>query len=111
VNGELTMGENIGDLGGLEMAYTAYHLSLKGKEAPVIDGYTGDQRFFLSFGQVWRGKMRDDALRGMLLTNPHSPAMARGTYPQRNIDAWYAAFDVKEGDKMYLKPEERVHIW
>jgi putative endopeptidase len=111
VNGELTMGENIGDLGGLEMAYTAYQLSLKGKPAPVIDGYTGDQRFFLAFTQVWRGKMRDDALRGMMLTNPHSPFMARGTYPQRNMDAWYAAFDVKEGDKMYLKPEERVHIW
>src|SRR5690349_3234010 len=111
VNGELTMGENIGDLGGLEMALTAYHLSLKGKPAPVIDGFTGDQRFFLSFAQVWRGKMRDDAVRGMMLTNPHSPSMARGSYPERNIDAWYTAFDVKEGDKMYLKPEERVHIW
>jgi len=111
VNGELTMGENIGDLGGLEMSFTAYHLSLKGQPAPVIDGFTGDQRFFLSFAQVWRGKMRDDAVRGMMLTNPHSPSMARGSFPQRNIDAWYTAFDVKEGDKMYLKPEARVHIW
>ena len=111
VNGELTMGENIGDVGGLQMAYTAYHLSLNGQPAPVIDGYTGDQRFFLSFAQVWRGKMRDDALRQLMLTNPHSPAGARGTNPERNMDAWYAAFDVKEGDKLYLKPEERVHIW
>jgi endothelin-converting enzyme/putative endopeptidase len=111
VNGELTMGENIGDLGGLEMAYTAYKLSLNGQPAPVIDGFTGDQRFFLAFAQVWRGKMRDDALRNLLLTNPHSPAAARGSYPERNMDAWYEAFDVKEGDKMYLKPEERVRIW
>ena len=111
VNGELTMGENIGDVGGLEMAYTAYKLSLKGQPAPVIDGFTGDQRFFLSFAQVWRGKMRDDALRQLMLTNPHSPAGARGSYPERNMDAWYEAFDVKPGDKMYLKPEERVHIW
>ena len=111
INGEFTMGENIGDLGGLEMAYTAYQLSLKGKPAPVIDGFTGDQRFFLAHTQVWRGKMRDDALRQMLLTNPHSPSQARGTFPERNMDTWYAAFDVKEGDKLYLKPEERVHIW
>ncbi|HEU4589771.1 MAG TPA: M13 family metallopeptidase [Steroidobacteraceae bacterium] len=111
VNGELTMGENIGDLGGLEMAYTAYQLSLKGQPAPVLDGYTGDQRFFMSFAQVWRGKMRDDALRRLMLTNPHSPTQARGTYPERNMDAWYAAFDVQPTDKSYLKPEERVHIW
>jgi len=111
VNGELTMGENIGDVGGLEMAYSAYKLSLKGQPAPVLDGFTGDQRFFLSFARVWQGKMRDDMLRQLMLTDPHSPAQARGTYPERNMDAWYAAFDVKEGDKMYLKPEERVHIW
>jgi putative endopeptidase len=111
VNGELTMGENIGDLGGLEMAYSAYQLSLKGKPAPVIDGFTGDQRFFLSFAQIWRSKMRDDALRQLMLTNPHSPMVARGTFPERNMDAWYAAFDVKPGDKMYLKPEDRVRIW
>jgi endothelin-converting enzyme/putative endopeptidase len=111
VNGDLTMGENIGDLGGLEMAYTAYKLSLKGQEAPVIDGFTGDQRFFLSFAQAWRGKTRDDALRAQMLTDPHSPRTARGTFPERNMDAWYAAFDVKPGDKLYLKPEERVQIW
>jgi putative endopeptidase len=111
VNGELTMGENIGDVGGLEMAYTAYKLSLKGQPAPVIDGFTGDQRFFIAFARVWQGKMRDDALRQLMLTNPHSPFAARGTYPERNMDAWYAAFDVQPGEKMYLKPEERVHIW
>jgi len=111
VNGELTMGENIGDLGGLEMAYSAYQLSLQGKPAPVIDGFTGDQRFFLAFAQLWRSKMRDDALRQQILTDPHSPMPARGTFPERNMDAWYAAFDVKPGDKMYLKPEDRVRIW
>jgi putative endopeptidase len=111
VNGELTMGENIGDLGGLEMAYTAYKLSLNGKEAPVLDGFTGDQRFFLSFAQAWRGKTRDDALRAQILTDPHSPRTARGTFPERNMDAWYAAFDVQAGDKLYLDPKDRVRIW
>ena len=111
VNGQLTMGENIGDLGGLEMAYAAYKLSLGGKEAPVIDGFTGDQRFFLAYAQAWRGKMRDDAVRAQMLTDPHSPPAARGQLPLRNIDAWYEAFGVKEGDKLYLKPEERVRIW
>ncbi len=111
VNGDLTMGENIGDLGGLEMAYTAYKLSLKGAEAPVIDGFTGDQRFFLSFAQAWRGKTRDDALRAQILTDPHSPREARGTFPQRNMDAWYAAFNVQPGDKLYLEPKDRVKIW
>ena len=111
VNGQLTMGENIGDLGGLEMAYAAYKLSLGGKEAPVIDGFTGDQRFFLAFAQAWRGKIRDDAVRAQMLTDPHSPSAARGQLPLRNIDAWYAAFGVKEGDKLYLKPDERVKIW
>ena len=105
------MGENIGDLGGLEMAYAAYKLSLKGKPAPVIDGFTGDQRFFLAFGQVWRSAMREDALRNLILTNPHSPGDARASIPVRNIDAWYAAFDVKPGDKGYVPPEQRVHIW
>jgi endothelin-converting enzyme/putative endopeptidase len=105
INGDLTMGENIGDSGGLQMAYTAYQLSLKGQPAPVLDGYTGDQRFFLSFAQVWRSKMRDDMLRQLMLMP------ARGTFPERNMDAWYAAFDVQPGDKMYLKPEERVRIW
>jgi putative endopeptidase len=111
VNGELTMGENIGDLGGLEMALTAYQLSLKGQPAPVLDGFTGDQRFFMAHTQLWRSKMRDDALRNLLLTNPHSPPGARGTWPERNMDAWYAAFDVKQGDKLYLEPAQRVRIW
>ncbi len=111
VKGDLTMGENIGDLGGLEMAYTAYHLSLGGKEAPVIDGFTGDQRFFMAHAQVWRQAIREDALVNQLRTDPHSPAAARGSIPERNIDAWYAAFSVKEGDKAFIKPEDRVHIW
>jgi endothelin-converting enzyme/putative endopeptidase len=111
VNGNLTMGENIGDLGGLEMAYTAYKMSLNGKEAPAIDGFTGDQRFFLANAQIWRGKSREDALRNQILTNPHAPDAARGSIPVRNIDPWYRAFAVKEGDKAYIKPEERVNIW
>ena len=111
VNGKLTMGENIGDLGGLEMAYTAYKLSLKGKPAPVLGGFTGDQRFFMAHAQVWRSMMRDDALRNLVLTNPHSPPAARGSIPERNMDAWYAAFDVKPGDKGYIAPDQRVRIW
>jgi endothelin-converting enzyme/putative endopeptidase len=111
VNGKLTMGENIGDLGGLEMAYTAYKLSLKGKPAPVLGGFTGDQRFFMAHAQVWRAMMRDDALRNLVLTNPHAPPAARGSIPERNMDAWYAAFDVKPGDKAYIAPEQRVRIW
>ena len=111
VNGQLTMGENIGDLGGLEMAYGAYKLSLGGRGAPVIDGFTGDQRFFLSYAQVWRAKIRDDALRAQMLTDPHAPAAARGQLPLQDVDAWYEAFGIKEGDKLYLKPEDRVRIW
>ncbi len=111
VNGNFTMGENIGDLGGLEMAYTAYKLSLVGREAPVIDGFTGDQRFFMAHAQVWRAIQREDALRNQLLTDPHAPAPARGSIPERNMDAWYAAFNVQEGDAQYLAPEDRVRIW
>jgi endothelin-converting enzyme/putative endopeptidase len=111
INGQLTMGENIGDLGGLEMAHTAYRLSLKGAEPPVIDGFTGDQRFFMAHAQMWRSLQRDDALRSQILSNPHSPAMARGSIPERNMDAWYAAFGVKEGDKMFIPPDQRVRIW
>jgi len=111
VNSELTMGENIGDLGGLELAYAAYQLSLQGREAPVLDGFTGDQRFFLSFAQAYRSKSREDALRAQMLTDPHSPYAARGTFPERNMDAWYAAFDVRPGDKLYIDPEDRVKIW
>jgi putative endopeptidase len=111
VNGKLTMGENIGDLGGLSMAYTAYHLSLDGKPAPVIDGLTGDQRFFLAWAQVWKSKYRDEALVNLIKSNPHSPAMYRVNGPLRNLDEWYAAFDIKPGDKLYLAPAERVRIW
>ena len=111
VNGALTMGENIGDLGGLSMAYTAYHLSLKGKPAPVIDGLTGDQRFFMAFAQVWKSKYRDQALVSQIKSDPHSPAMYRANGPVRNFDPWYAAFDVKPGDKLYLPPDQRVRIW
>jgi predicted metalloendopeptidase len=111
INGAFTMGENIGDLGGLEMAYTAYKISLGGKTAPVIDGFTGDQRFFMAHAQVWRGMYREDAQVNQLRTDPHSPAAARGSIPERNVDAWYAAFGVRETDKAFIKPEDRVHIW
>ncbi len=111
VNGALTMGENIGDLGGISMAYTAYKLSLGGKPAPVIDGLTGDQRFFLAWAQIWKGKYRDEALLNLIKTNPHSPVMYRANGPLRNFDPWYQAFGVKPGDAMYLPPEQRVRIW
>jgi predicted metalloendopeptidase len=111
INGKLTMGENIGDLSGLAQAYRAYHISLGGKPAPVIDGYTGDQRFFMGFAQIWRTKMRDAALRQQLLTDPHSPGTARAYVPLINNDAFVQAFDVKPGDKMYLPPDQRVKIW
>ena len=106
-----TRGENIGDHGGMQMAYTAYKLALGGKEAPVIDGFTGDQRFFMAWAQVWRSIFRDDALADRILTNEHAPDMVRGQNAERNVDAWYEAFGVKEGDKMYVPPEKRVHIW
>ncbi|HUP61275.1 MAG TPA: M13-type metalloendopeptidase [Thermoanaerobaculia bacterium] len=106
-----TMGENIGDLGGILLGLEAYRISLAGKDAPEIDGFTGVQRVFLGWGQVWRTLMRDDALRQYITTDSHSPGMVRAFAPLRNIDAWYEAFDVKEGDKNYVKPEERVRIW
>ena len=111
VNGELTMGENIADLGGLLLALEAYHVSLKGKPAPVIDGLTGDQRVFLGWAQVWRGKYRDDYMKRILVSDPHSPPVARVDLPVRNIDAFYEAFGVKPGDPMYVPPEQRVRIW
>ncbi|HEX6536442.1 MAG TPA: M13 family metallopeptidase [Gemmatimonadaceae bacterium] len=111
INGKLTMGENIGDLSGLAQAYRAYHISLHGKEAPVIDGLTGDQRFFMGFAQIWRGTMRDDALRQQLLTNPHSPGQYRAFVPLVNNDAFEKTFDVQPGDGMYLAPADRVRIW
>ncbi len=111
VNGRLTMGENIADLGGLLIAYDAYHASLHGKPAPVLDGLTGDQRFFLGWAQVWRLKMRDDSTRARIVSDPHSPPGARTEIPLQNIDAWYAAFAVKPGDKLYRAPAQRVKIW
>jgi predicted metalloendopeptidase len=111
VKGENTIGENIGDLGGLNIAYQAYQISLHGQKAPVIDGFTGDQRFFLGWAQVWREKYRDDSLRELVLSDVHSPSRFRVNGTVRNMDVWYRAFDVKPGDKLYLKPEERVRIW
>jgi putative endopeptidase len=109
--GANTLGENIADLAGLSIALKAYHIALGGKTPPVLDGYSGDQRFFLSFGQVWRTKMRDSAVRTQTLSNEHSVAQFRVIGPTRNIDAWYDAFAVKPGDKYYLPPEQRVHLW
>jgi putative endopeptidase len=111
VNGRLTMGENIGDLSGLAQAYRAYRISLHGREAPVIGGFTGDQRFFMGFAQIWRTAYREAALRQQLLTDPHSPGQYRTMVPVANADAFQRAFDVKPGDKMYRTPEERVRIW
>jgi len=111
VNGALTMGENIADLGGLLLALDAYRASLKGQPAPVLDGFTGEQRVFLGWAQVWRDKSRLDALKRQVTSDPHSPARFRIDGPTRNIDAWYDAWGVKPGDKLYLKPEDRVHIW
>jgi putative endopeptidase len=111
VNGRLTLGENIGDLGGSNVAYKAYQLALDGKPAETLDGFTGDQRFFLGYAQVWRSLARDEALRNQVMTDPHSPAQYRTNGIVRNHDAWYAAFDVKEGDPLFLAPEKRVKIW
>jgi putative endopeptidase len=111
INGQLTMGENIADLAGLQVAYDAYHAALKGKPAPVIDGMTGDQRFFLAFAQAWQDKSRDDSLKQQMASDPHSPSSFRVIGPTRNVDAWYAAFGVKPGDKFYLPPEKRSRIW
>ena len=110
VNGKLTMGENVADLAGLTVAHDAYIASLGGKEAPVIDGTTGDQRFYFGWAQVWRCKSREPALRQQLLTDPHSPCPVR-TDVVRNLDPWYPAFDVQQGQKLYLTPADRVRIW
>lgn len=112
INGKLTLGENIGDLGGIEMAYGAYQrYQAKHGKAPVIGGLTGDQRFFLSYAQAWQSKVREDAELQRLLTDPHSPAKYRVNGIVRNVDAWYVAFNVKPGDALYLPPEQRVKIW
>ncbi|QYI99448.1 M13 family metallopeptidase [Thalassovita mediterranea] len=120
VNGRLTLGENIGDLGGLSLAYRAYQISLdangdgvvsEDEQAPILDGYTGDQRFFMAWAQVWRSKYRDEAKRNQLLTDPHSPPEYRVNGIVRNFDEWYEAFDVADTDELYLPPEERIRIW
>jgi predicted metalloendopeptidase len=111
VNGALTIGENIGDLGGLTIAHRAYRLSLDGEEPPVIDDLTGDQRFFMGWAQVWRTKYRDAELARRLATDPHSPAEFRCNGVIRNMPEFYEAFGVEEGDGHYLPPEERVKIW
>jgi len=111
VNGELTLGENIADNSGLAIAYKAYHLSLNGQEAPVIDGLTGDQRFYLGFGQVWRGKVRDNMVVVLIKADPHSPPEFRANGTVKNQPGFYKAFGVKEGDAMYLAPDQRVIMW
>jgi predicted metalloendopeptidase len=111
VNGELTLGENIGDLSGLSVAYKAYRLALGDQPAPVIDGYTGDQRFFIGWAQVWARKYRDDELRKRLVTDPHSPSEYRTNGIVRNMPQFQAAFGVKPGDKLYLPPDQVVRIW
>ena len=111
INGAFTMGENIADLAGLTIAVKSYHLSLNGKTPPVLDGFTGDQRLFLSYGQIWRSKQRDGALRAQVLSNEQSPSHFRAVGATRNVDAWYAAFGVTPGDKYYLPPNKRVHLW
>ena len=110
INGRLALGENIADLAGMLVAYDAYKLSLGGKEAPVLEGFTGDQRFFLSHAQIWRQKYRENAMRQQLVTGPHSPGTFR-PYVSRNLDPWYQAFNVQPGQPMYLAPEQRVRVW
>ena len=111
VNGKFTLGENIGDLGGLSIALKAYHMSLDGKKGPQMDGFTADQRVFIGWAQSWNGKSRDEALRVQVSTDPHSSRDFRANGVVRNIPEFYEAFDVKEKDSLYLPPEERVKIW
>jgi putative endopeptidase len=110
VKGQQTLGENIADLAGLTASYDAYKLSLGGKAAPTVDGLTGDQQFFVSFAQSWRGKIREPALRNRILTDGHAPPQYRAS-TVRNIDAWYKAFGVKPGAALYLAPADRVRVW
>jgi putative endopeptidase len=111
LNGRLTLGENIADIAGLVIALKAYHISLGGKPAPVLNGLTGDQRFYIAYAQSWRERHRDGAVRAQVLSNPHSTSEFRVNGVVRNTDAWYAAFNVKPGDKFYLPPEKRVPVW
>lgn len=110
VNGRLTLGENIADVAGLATAHDAYRMAQQGKPAQDLEGFTPDQRFFLGFAQAWRSKMREQALRNSLLTNVHAPGQFR-TLTVRNLDAWYPAFGVKEGQALYLAPDKRVKVW
>jgi predicted metalloendopeptidase len=111
LNGELTLGENIGDLSGLAVAYKAYHIALGDRQAPVLDGFTGEQRFFIGWAQVWPRKYRDDELRKRLLTDPHSPSEYRCNGIVRNMPQYEKAFGVKAGDALYLPPDQQVRIW
>lgn len=111
INGKFTLGENIGDLGGMSVAYTAYQLSLDGKDAPVMDGFSGDQRFFIGWAQVWRRKYRDKELKKRLLTDPHSPSQYRCNGIVSNLDPFYAAFNIKPDSQMFINPDKRVRIW
>ncbi len=111
VNGKLTLGENIGDLSGVTIAYKAYKASLNGKKSPVIDGLTGDQRFFMGYAQIWRSKIVEKSMRNRVATDPHSPGEFRALGSLSNMNEFYQAFDVKEGDAMYIAPEKRVKIW
>jgi putative endopeptidase len=110
INGQLTMGENIADFAGVLIALDAYHASLQGKAAPILDGYTGDQRFFLAFAQAGRTKQRDDATKTQLASNPHSPPKFRVIGPLRNVDAWYTTFGITTGT-YFLSPDQRTRIW
>ncbi len=111
INGKLTLGENVADIAGLVIALKAYHISLHGKPAPVLNGYTGDQRFYIAYAQSWRERHRDGAIRSQVLSNPHSPSEFRVNGVVRNTDGWYAAFNIKPGDKYYLPPDKRVPVW
>jgi len=111
VNGDLTMGENIADLGGLTMAVDAYHAFLQGRPAPVLDGFTGEQRVFLGWAQAWCGKATDNFVRNQVVSDAHSPRAFRVQGTVRNLDAWYDAFGVKPGDRLFLPPDQRVRIW
>jgi putative endopeptidase len=111
VKGDQTTGENIADLGGVLLALDAYHASLHGQPAPVIDGLTGDQRVFLGWAQVWREKVRDDRAKQLAVSDVHAPAHFRVNGPLRNVDGWYTAFDIKPGDPLYIPPDQRVRIW